>query len=281
MKHIINVYKNNREVVEHFLSTTINRLQIKELDEHSARRVFRVSRSTTLVYFVDKEYNLQSPYYFRNKIDSTKLGITKMHYFEKVIFSQNGVFISNPYISSSTGKAGVTFAYEVENGYIVIDFDLLNILEQLQLVQSNQFARIINKVVYGFMGFSLLFFALFLGVYAMYTFGVSVLAVEHFKLESTFKAIIALTLGLAIFDLAKTLLENELFFKNLSVDADDNEVLSKFLKSIIIALSIESLMVVFKIALEDYTNMIHALFLIIGVSLMVYVLGKFTTATKK
>jgi len=42
------------------------------------------------------------------------------------------------------------------------------------------------------------------------------------------------------------------------------------LNSIIIASSIESLMVVFKIVLEDYSKMINALYLIIGVALLIF-----------
>jgi hypothetical protein len=100
-------------------------------------------------------------------------------------------------------------------------------------------------------------------------------------LQSTFKAIIALTLGLAIYDLAKTILEHEIFFRNISSnEKDENEILSKFLKSIIIALSIEALMVVFKVALNDFTDMLYALYLIIGVSLMIFALGKYNFYTK-
>jgi len=40
-------------------------------------------------------------------------------------------------------------------------------------------------------------------------------------------------------------------------------------------LSIESLMVVFKIALSDYAQMIHAFYLIAGVGIMIAVLSLF------
>ena len=44
-------------------------------------------------------------------------------------------------------------------------------------------------------------------------------------------------------------------------------MVTKFLITIIIALSIEGLMVVFKIAIENYTHMINALYLITGISM--------------
>lgn len=276
MKQIIEIYKANRETVEHFILTSLSRLQPKKLDELTAKRIFTISSCIKLVYGVDNEYLQSTPYYYRNNSDTSKLGLSKAHYFDRIVFDINGTYVSNPYISSETGNAGITYAQKMDDDFIVIDLDLLCVLEQLQLVHSNRFIYNLNRIVYGFMGFSLLFFALFLGVFAIYTFVESILHFETFELESTFRAIIALTLGLAIYDLAKTILEHEIFFKSINLsDIQSNEMLSKFLKSIIIALSIESLMVVFKITLKDHTQLIHAFFLILGVSFMIYVLGKF------
>jgi len=76
--------------------------------------------------------------------------------------------------------------------------NLLCVLQQLKLVANDKFMSVLNKYVYGFMGFSLLLFSLFLGLYALYIFFQSLMSFETFKLDSTFQAIIALTLGLAI-----------------------------------------------------------------------------------
>jgi hypothetical protein len=57
--------------------------------------------------------------------------------------------------------------------------------------------------------------------------------------------------------------------------------LTKFSITITIALLIEALMVVFKIALEDYSQMINAFYLIGGVSLLIVSLGVFIYLTKK
>jgi len=101
------------------------------------------------------------------------------------------------------------------------------------------------------------------------------------SLDTIFKPIVALTLGLAIFDLAKTILEREVFFKNYSKEDEDANVLMKFSIAIIIALSIEALMVVFKIALHDYSQMIFALYLIIGIALIILSLGVYSFLSKK
>jgi predicted membrane channel-forming protein YqfA (hemolysin III family) len=175
-----------------------------------------------------------------------------------------------------------TYVKKIDDGYLVIDFDIVSVLEKLRLIRNSKIAKNINLFVYGFMGFSLLIFALALGFYSIIIFLNTLLHLDMFNLEVIFKSIIALTLGLAIFDLAKTILEHEIFFRNIIRDEhDSNEILSKFLISIIIALSIESLMVVFKIALSDYTGMIHAFYLILGVSLLIYTLGKYNSFTSK
>ncbi|MCJ7766086.1 MAG: hypothetical protein MUP09_09140, partial [Thiovulaceae bacterium] len=99
---------------------------------------------------------------------------------------------------------------------------------------------------------------------------------DHDLLSGLFRSIIALTLGLAIFDLSKTVLEHEVFYKSLSRDNNlENRLLARFLTSIIIALSIESLMVVFKIALSDYSQMVYAFYLIAGVGIMIVSLSLF------
>lgn len=102
------------------------------------------------------------------------------------------------------------------------------------------------------------------------------------SIESIFKPVIALTLGLAIFDLAKTVFAQEVIFKNYSKNSNTGyKVLTKFSITIIIALLIESLMVVFKIAIDDYTHMIHAFYLIGGISVLIVSLGLFIYFTKK
>jgi uncharacterized membrane protein len=93
-------------------------------------------------------------------------------------------------------------------------------------------------------------------------------------LQDIFKSIISITLGLAIFDLAKQIFEYEVLFKSFQHPENRQyKVLGKFLISIVIALSIETLMVVFKIALDDYTNMLSAFYLMIGTTLMFVGLG--------
>ena len=96
-----------------------------------------------------------------------------------------------------------------------------------------------------------------------------------------FKPIIALTLSIAIFDLAKTVLEQEVFFKSYSKNSKvETKILTKFLSTIIIALSIEALMLVFKFAITDPQMLMYAMYIIGGVALLIISLAVYIKFTK-
>ncbi len=130
--------------------------------------------------------------------------------------------------------------------------------------------------------FLLALLSVFIIIYSLGGFFTSIIVHNDFTLDAIFKPIIALTLGIAIFDLAKTILEQEVFFKSYSRNSKvDTRMVIKFLITIIIALSIEGLMVVFKIAIENYTEMINALYLISGISFIIVALSIFIYLTSK
>jgi len=97
-------------------------------------------------------------------------------------------------------------------------------------------------------------------IYSFASFG-SYILYNGDLIEITFKAIISLTLGLAVFDLGKNLIEHEVVFKeNNSHEKSGSKMFIKFLISIITALSIEALMLVLKISLtKEYSDMTYAL----------------------
>ena len=125
-----------------------------------------------------------------------------------------------------------------------------------------------------------MFFALLAIGYALFSFAQHLL-LDGFTLDTLFKPIVAVTLGLAIFDLAKTILEREVYYKSYSKKSEDSMVLTKFAIAIIIALSIEALMVVFKIAIHDYKDMIYGLYLITGVGIIIVSLGVYTFLSQR
>jgi len=151
------------------------------------------------------------------------------------------------------------------------------LLEELSLIEFNGTHDKIKRSVY-FLGSTLLaLVAIALIVYGGYVFFALMFTLHEANfLHDIFKSIIAITLGLAIYDLAKQIFEHEVVFQSFHHSEDKQyKVLGKFLISIIIALSIETLMVVFKIALDDYSKMISAFYLLIGTTVMFIGLGYF------
>jgi uncharacterized membrane protein len=123
------------------------------------------------------------------------------------------------------------------------------------------------------------------GVGAFLHFGIDFTAID---INEMFKATILLTLSLAIFDLVKAIFEEEVLGKEKKEGAGEgHQTMIRFLGSIIIALSIEALMLVFKFALTDPEKLEYAVYLISGVALLLVSLSiyiKFnqkTTTTKK
>ncbi len=261
-------------MIESFIVTSVEGITPKNLDQGASLKLFDAFKSLEVAYFLDKTCHQSSPTFLRSATDEFHIGSKREFIANKIKLNEKGTYLSSPYINSHTGQLAVTYVKAVEEGFLVMDFNLTKLLLRLKLLDLNFRLRNLNTFTYGLMGFSLVAFSLFLAFYAIVTFLGSVSHIADVSLQATFKSIIALTLGLAIFDLAKTILEQEVFNKAIAFDSnEDNRVFSKFLISIVIALSIEALMVVFKIALSDYKDMVHAFYLIAGVGILIIALG--------
>ncbi len=282
MKEFINVYEENQEDIEKFIITTLKNIgSILAEESNIYKKIFQTFPSMELLYITDQDFNQTSPNIFRNKKDASQEGKNRDYMSTKVMQKDEEFSISSPYISSATGRTCITVMKKEEDKYVFIDFRLSGLLGRLGLVELNPEFNKFTKFFYKAVGFSLMAFAFFAIIYALFGYASSIFIEGNFSLDALFKPIVALTLGLAIFDLAKTILEREVFFKNYSKEDEDANVLTKFSIAIIIALSIEALMVVFKIALHDYSQMIHALYLILGIALIIISLGVYSFLSKR
>ncbi|CAA6814523.1 MAG: N-linked glycosylation glycosyltransferase PglG [uncultured Sulfurovum sp.] len=282
MKEFIKVYKENQEDIEKFILTTLkNNGSILTQASSNYKKVFKTFPSMELLYITDLEYIQCAPNVYRNKIEVSAKGKSRIYLSTKMMQKEEDFFISAPYLSSTTGHTCITVMRKENDRYIFIDFRLSALLGRLGLVELNPAFNTFTTFFYKAVGFSLMAFAFFAIFYAILGYLSSIFIQGDFSLDAIFKPIVALTLGLAIFDLAKTILEREVFFKNYSNESEDANVLTKFSIAIIIALSIEALMVVFKIALHDYSAMIHALYLIMGIALIIISLGIYSYLSRK
>jgi len=276
MKETVAIYKKQRIFIENSLTSMIESIDINQYDAIKEKSLFTLFPSLKATYKINDNYKQSTPMYMEEGSDSSYLGVDKSHLLGRVQFREDNIYISNVYVNSRSGTPYITVVVHRNREYIVYDFELYALLKELSLIEGHELFGDYTRYSYAIFGFLLAGFSVALVGHAIYIAWSLVVEQDSETLAGLFRSIIALTLGLAIFDLSKTVLEHEVFYKSLSRDNNlENRLLARFLTSIIIALSIESLMVVFKIALSDYSKMIHAFYLIAGVGIMIVSLSLF------
>lgn len=284
MKEFIETYKQHKEDIEFFIQESIRNLgHISSLKKDNFKQLFNLFPSLELVYITNKETKIQtSENVYKDKIDLSAKNKDRSSIISKLQFKDNNMAFSTPYISSATRSNCITVTVKEGNEIIFLDFRIDILLEKLNLLELNKPFHSLTKGFYIFAGFSMIILAIITIAFSLYDFLYYLFIKKDISLEVMFKPIIALTLGIAIFDLAKTILEQEVFFKSYSKNSKvETKILTKFLSTIIIALSIEALIVVFKIALNNYDKMVNAFYLIAGISLILISLTVFINYSNK
>ena len=215
-------------------------------------------------------------------------------YFYKTL-KEHRCVLTEPYPSDVSNTMVVTASFPIYDEQdnllcvICVDISLANILRMVHPSSIDSFSGTLSKVAYTSFSIALAAVSLLLfvkGVDAFLHFGIDFSAID---INEMFKATILLTLSLAIFDLVKAIFEEEVLGKEKKEGAGDgHQTMIRFLGSIIIALSIEALMLVFKFALTDPAKLEYAVYLITGVALLLVSLSiyikfnqKSTKTTKK
>lgn len=282
MQDFMEVYQEHSLDIEKFLVETIYNIGDLPHIEQNYESLFDFFPSLELIYVADSNtYNQTSANIYRNKISEKPMGRNREYLVTKVKDLSN-VSITKPYLSSATGEVCVSAIKKEGDKIIFMDFNLFSLLKRLGLIEVERGFNIVSKSFYFITATCMIMLSLFIVGYASYSFVFDILMNKELHIDSIFKPIISLTLGLAVFDLAKTVLEQEVFFKNYSKSPKtEYKVLIKFITTIIIALLIEALMVVFKIAIDDYSKMHNALYLITGVGIIIVSLSIFIYYTKR
>lgn len=284
MEEFLTLYTQHKNRIEDFLQESLHNLgNIQNEQKKNFKRLFTIFSSLELVYTTDSHHKKQtSANFYRYSKDKAHMNKDRKYLIEKLHFKDKNMAFSNVYVSSATGHSCITVSIKEGSHIIFLDFKLDALLEALDLIQLNKPFHTLTKTFYAIAGFAMILLSLSIIIYSMGGFLGHFFTHSSFTLDAIFKPIIALTLGIAIFDLAKTILEQEVFFKSYSRNSKvETKMITKFLITIIIALSIEALMVVFKIAMENYDHMINALYLIIGVSFIILALSVFIYLTSK
>ncbi|CZE47000.1 PDC sensor domain-containing protein [Campylobacter geochelonis] len=206
----------------------------------------------------------------------------RSYYYNAV--KEKRCYLSDPYPSSLTGELCVTMSMPVYNDkkeLIYIACMDISLADLLRFINPSSFDGIFGKFTRGiytffavalFMISSYLFFLAMRSLYYVYTHDTDV--------SDIFESTILLTLALAIFDLVKTIFEEEVLGHSNSKEGGSNTMV-RFIASIIIALAIESLMLVFKFAITNPQHVVYAIYLIAGVGIMMISLSIYIYINKK
>ncbi len=181
--------------------------------------------------------------------------------------------LTDPYPSLLNGNLTVTASYPIYNDknelkYIAcIDISLIDALSIIKGTNILPLFNSMNKITYSI-------FAICLGIISFMLFikGIlSITEVHHLDIKEIFEATILITLSIAIYDLVKAIFEEEVigsYKKDENSSLNIHKTMTKFLGSIIIALAIEALMLVFKFAITGPEKIVYAVYLIAGVTML-------------
>lgn len=206
----------------------------------------------------------------------------KAYYYSAVKLKR--CFLSDPYPSSLNGKLCVTASVPVydDDGKLkfvaCIDIGLENLLNMIDDGRIESYFGIFLRGVYTMFCVALFMICAFLFWQGVKSF---ISHTSDIQIEQIFESTIILTLALAIFDLVKTIFEEEVLGKNRNEASMAYKTMVRFIGSIIIALAIEALMLVFKFAITAPENIINAIYLIGGVALLMVALSVYLFSVKK
>ena len=196
--------------------------------------------------------------------------------------------LTDPYPSRIEGKLVVTVAYPVYNDkgvlqYVVCsDIPLDKLLHMVHPSSAETAFGRFTKYSYAAFSVALLGVAIILFINGVKSFIVAEFNVSNIDIKEMFEATILLTLSLAIFDLVKAIFEEEVLGQHKKGEPDDiHKTMVRFLGSIIIALAIEALMLVFKFAIIDPEKLVYAVYLIGGVTMLLFGLSFYLKSIRR
>jgi hypothetical protein len=188
--------------------------------------------------------------------------------------------LTDPFPAPVTNKLITSAAFPVFNDkneliYIAcIDIPLESLLKIIHPTSLDSTFGMFSRLSYGILSVILSLVGLLLFVKAVDSFVEYGFRYYDIKIETIFESVILITLALAIFDLVKTIFEEEVLGRHdYNAPVQVHKTMIRFLGSIVIALSIESLMLVFKFALYTPDKILYAVYILVGVALLLFGLG--------
>ena len=246
-------------------------------------------RNCESAYLLDHQGKQVTPTYLPNgKEDIKGKGVIRSEraYYYRAVREKRCI-LTDPYPSLISGDLTVTASQPIyddkeELKYVAcLDLPVDEVLAASQMNKYDSAFTNFFKFSYICFAFALTAVALLLFVHGIQNFFIKDISMSHLSIDEMFKATILLTLSLAIFDLVKTLIEEEVLGQHKEYNVSGpHKTMVKFLGSIIIALSIEALMLVFKFAITDPEHLMNAMYIVAGVAMLIVSLAIYIKYTR-
>ena len=200
----------------------------------------------------------------------------------------DNIIVTDPYLSTVSRNLCISSMMKWtcgdDEGYLVVDADLVTVVEFLMGDSQRKKFQPLFKYVYAVIVaglFCVVITLLYSAFHELYLAFTAAVGSEEAHLKP-FGVIIFLTLALAIFDLGKTTLEEEVLMqKDIFRHSSTRRTITRFVAAILIAVSIEALLLMFKAALGQGDQLIPAVWmmlaavgLLVGLGLYVYLGAK-------
>jgi len=207
-------------------------------------------------------------------------------YYTKAVKNEKISTVTSPYLSNATHQLAISAVQryvttEEKIGYLVINFNLEKLITFLNGDELRRKVHPLFQAVYAVIGLMLVAVSGLL----LYYGGVEMYNVVHDHINAPiqiFGTVILVTLGLAIFDLGKTILEEEvLLHKDIHHEGSIRRTISRFMAAIVIAVSIESLLLMFKSLLGGDDHLNDAVLMLFAAVAMLVGLGVYLKLTDR
>jgi hypothetical protein len=296
MSHInvIEKYEEHRTAIHHLLSSILSFFADKKMFQQNVEELTEQFNSLyeyypfiSLFYLLDAQGKQLTPcikgkhvkIYPQLNVGADRS--TRPYYIAAQ--KSDNVITTEPYLASVRRELCLSTCIKMcyddgtVEGYIVLNIDLNDTLSFLTGEGRRKYFDPYFKIVYSFIVFGLFSVAAVL----LYAAGLECMGVlgslinPQKDMDIPFGVIIYLTLALAIFDLGKTTLEEEvLLYKDILRHSSTRRTITRFIAVIIIAVSIEALLMIFKAALHGGgEQLINAVWIIIATALLLVSLG--------
>lgn len=255
-------------------------LEREDLEKEEKIEEFFISYPFVELYYILDKNGVQISDNYINPIFLKRIAIggkgvdrSDRTYYKKVV-EEKRCIVTKPYKSISSPDITATVAIPIKREdeidmIICLDLNIKAIEKMFEKNTLKTKFEIVTKLSYGLFSIFLILISL-----KMLFFGVWQIFQISFDEGHIFESVILITLSIAIFDLAKTIFEEEvILYKDPRRHSEIRKTITRFLASIIIAVSIEALMLVFKFTLSDPPKLMYALGLFFGIGFLIISLG--------